>query len=532
MSYQVLARQYRPRNFRELVGQEHVARALIHGLDQGRLHHAYLFTGTRGVGKTTIARILATCLNCETGISSHPCGECATCREIVEGRYVDLIEIDAASRTKVEDTREILDNVQYAPTRGRYKVYLIDEVHMLSTSSFNALLKTLEEPPPHVKFLLATTDPQKLPVTILSRCLQFALKPMTQERIVQHLGQILEREMIACDETALRLLARAADGSMRDALSLTDQAIAYGHGQLKADDVASMLGTVDRHKSLALLSAVAAADATAAFAIVDAMAEQSLDWYVVLADLLDLLHQLALAQLLPQRVADVALQELAGRWAAEELQLMYQIVLQGRRDFPQAYDARSGFEMTLMRMLAFQPLSLEPLAAAPTQPAGATLASAPQAQREAPRTPGPQAMAAPAVSVAGSAPADDVCVRWQAMIEQMHLESALLAVAMQSLLLPLEQGWQLQIPQGLSSLFHDDLQAQLQQRLQDLQGRSAPLQVVYVDGLIRTPDKLQKEAQKQAEARYQQSVAAHEVVQAFQQHFGAQIISDGLRRED
>ena len=258
MSYQVLARKWRPRNFREMVGQEHVLQALVNALDHDRLHHAYLFTGTRGVGKTTIARILAKCLNCETGVSSQPCGECSSCLEIAEGRSVDLIEVDAASRTKVEDTRELLENVQYAPTRARYKVYLIDEVHMLSGHSFNALLKTLEEPPPHVKFLLATTDPQKLPVTILSRCLQFNLKNMPPEQIVGHLSNVLGQEMISFDEPSLWLLARAAAGSMRDALSLTDQAISFGSGKLGEADVRSMLGTVDLSFVYELLEALAA----------------------------------------------------------------------------------------------------------------------------------------------------------------------------------------------------------------------------------------------------------------------------------
>ncbi len=539
MSYQVLARQYRPRNFRELVGQEHVARALIHGLDQGRLHHAYLFTGTRGVGKTTIARILATCLNCETGISSHPCGQCATCREIVEGRYVDLIEIDAASRTKVEDTREILDNVPYAPTRGRYKVYLIDEVHMLSTSSFNALLKTLEEPPPHVKFLLATTDPQKLPVTILSRCLQFALKPMTQDRIVAHLAQILDKEMIRHEEPALRLLARAAEGSMRDALSLSDQAIAYGHGQLQTADVAAMLGVLDRHRTLALLQAVADADASAAFAVVVSMAEQSLDWSTVLADVLDLLHQLSLAQLLPERAQDENIRDLAARWAAEELQLMYQIVLQGRRDLPFAYDARSGFEMTLLRMLAFRPLSMEPVdegqrstpspratsaqtggggAAQPTSSARAQDLAAPLAE-----------LPAPSVEVASPA---DVCTQWAQMIPRLKLDSPLLAVAMQSLLLSQAQGWLLQVPQAMSSFLTTEMQVALQEQLRRQRGGAGDLQIVYVDGLTSTPRKLQEDAQRAEQALRWQQIEADAMVRAFQEHFGAQVLRDGPRLDE
>jgi DNA polymerase-3 subunit gamma/tau len=355
MSYQVLARKYRPHSFRELVGQEHVARALINALDQDRLHHAYLFTGTRGVGKTTIARILAKCLNCETGVSSEPCGVCGTCREIDEGRYIDLIEVDAASRTKVEDTRELLDNVQYAPSRGRYKVYLIDEVHMLSGHSFNALLKTLEEPPPHVKFLLATTDPQKLPITILSRCLQFGLKAMSPERIVGHLVQVLQKEVVECEESALWEIGRAANGSMRDALSLTDQAIAFGNGKLSTADVRTMLGSIDRDLVFRVLEAVHSADASAVLAVCAALAEQSVDFAGALAELVSTLHRVALGQMLPEAV-DNSLGDsdrvlaLAQALSAEDTQLYYQIALHGRRDMPYAADPRSGFEMTLLRM--------------------------------------------------------------------------------------------------------------------------------------------------------------------------------------
>ncbi|WP_152356594.1 DNA polymerase III subunit gamma/tau [Pseudomonas aeruginosa] len=302
MSYQVLARKWRPRSFREMVGQTHVLKALINALDNQRLHHAYLFTGTRGVGKTTIARILAKCLNCETGVSSTPCGECSVCREIDEGRFVDLIEVDAASRTKVEDTRELLDNVQYSPTRGRYKVYLIDEVHMLSSHSFNALLKTLEEPPPHVKFLLATTDPQKLPVTILSRCLQFSLKNMPPERVVEHLTHVLGAENVPFEDDALWLLGRAADGSMRDAMSLTDQAIAFGEGKVLAADVRAMLGTLDHGQVYGVLQALLEGDARALLEAVRHLAEQGPDWGGVLAEILNVLHRVAIAQALPEAI--------------------------------------------------------------------------------------------------------------------------------------------------------------------------------------------------------------------------------------
>jgi len=362
MSYQVLARKWRPQFFKDMVGQEHVMRALINALDNQRLHHAYLFTGTRGVGKTTIARILAKCLNCEQGISSEPCGTCQSCLEISQGRFVDLIEVDAASRTKVEDTREILDNVQYAPTRGRFKVYLIDEVHMLSNSSFNALLKTLEEPPPHVKFLLATTDPQKLPATILSRCLQFSLKNMTPERIVGYLKNILGQEEITSEEPGLWLLGKAAEGSMRDALSLTDQAISYGNGAIKETEVASMLGTVDRGRVFELAIALAENNATDAMAQVALMAEHAVDFNNLLADLLGLIHRIAIAQAVPDAVDNSQgdkeqVMALAGAISPSQVQLMYQIALTGKRDLPLAPDARSGMEMTLLRILNFSPIT-------------------------------------------------------------------------------------------------------------------------------------------------------------------------------
>ncbi len=361
MSYQVLARKWRPRAFAEMVGQEHVLRAMINALDQGRLHHAYLFTGTRGVGKTTIARILAKSLNCDTGITSTPCGTCGACREIDEGRFVDLIEVDAASRTKVEDTRELLENVQYAPTRGRYKVYLIDEVHMLSGHSFNALLKTLEEPPLHVKFLLATTDPQKLPVTILSRCLQFSLKAMPAERIVGHLQKVLAAEGVEHDEAALWGLARAAQGSMRDAMSLTDQAIAFGAGAVRDSEVAAMLGTLDRHQAWRLMEPLAAGDTAGLFSAFAALATHAPDYAGLLGDVLQLLHRVATAQIHPEAVDNSEgdrqkVIEFAGRMSPEDVQLFYQIALNGRRDLAFAPDPRCGFEMTFMRMLMFRPV--------------------------------------------------------------------------------------------------------------------------------------------------------------------------------
>jgi len=380
MSYQVLARKWRPRSFREMVGQTHVLKALINALDSQRLHHAYLFTGTRGVGKTTIARIIAKCLNCETGITSTPCGECSVCREIDEGRFVDLIEIDAASRTKVEDTRELLDNVQYAPSRGRFKVYLIDEVHMLSSHSFNALLKTLEEPPPYVKFILATTDPQKLPATILSRCLQFSLKNMTPERVVEHLTHVLSVENVPFEDDALWLLGRAADGSMRDAMSLTDQAIAFGEGKVMAADVRAMLGTLDHGQVYDVLHALLDGDAKALLEAVRHLAEQGPDWNGVLSEILNVLHRVAIAQALPEGVdnghgdRDRVL-ALAQALPAEDVQFYYQMGLIGRRDLPLAPDPRGGFEMVLLRMLAFRPADTADAPRQPLKPVGISQAT-------------------------------------------------------------------------------------------------------------------------------------------------------------
>lgn len=360
MSYQVLARKWRPHNFAEVVGQEHVLTALANGLSLGRLHHAYLFSGTRGVGKTSIARLFAKGLNCETGITATPCGVCETCREIDEGRFVDLLEIDAASRTKIEDTRELLDNVQYTPVRGRFKVYLIDEVHMLSRHSFNALLKTLEEPPEYVKFLLATTDPQKLPVTILSRCLQFHLKALDPDQIRAQLEKVLTAEAIPFEARALLQLARAAEGSMRDALSLADQAIAMGGGDVTATGVSHMLGTLDADQPLALVEALHRGDAEQVMLLLQQAAERGTDWEALLVETSAILHRVAMAQLLPGTLEEadpyaVRLRELARTVSPQDIQLFYQTLLVGRKELLLAPDRRSGTEMTFLRALAFHP---------------------------------------------------------------------------------------------------------------------------------------------------------------------------------
>ena len=361
MSYQVLARKWRPKNFEQLMGQEHVVTVLVNALTQQRLHHAYLFTGTRGVGKTTIARIFAKSLNCETGITATPCGTCDVCQDIDQGRFIDLLEIDAASRTKVDDTREILDNVQYAPTRGRYKVYLIDEVHMLSRNSFNALLKTLEEPPEHVKFILATTDPQKLPITVLSRCLQFHLKALTVGQIEEKLAQILSAESVSHETGTLTLLAKAARGSMRDSLSLTDQAIAQGQGHLQLANIQQMLGGVDQHWVYKILIALVKQDAQVLMTLSQEIASYAPSYSRLFAELIQLLHQIAMFQVvqkhfdLPQEHA-ILVDKFSRAMSAEDIQLYYQIALNGRKDLPYASDEQAAFDMTLLRLLAFRPM--------------------------------------------------------------------------------------------------------------------------------------------------------------------------------
>ncbi|MCP5472652.1 MAG: DNA polymerase III subunit gamma/tau [Sinobacteraceae bacterium] len=399
MSYTALARKWRPKNFGELTGQEHVLRALSNALTSGRVHHAFLFTGTRGVGKTTIARILAKCLNCETGPTATPCGSCAACREIDEGRFIDLIEVDAASRTKVDDTRELLDNVQYAPSRGRYKVYLIDEVHMLSAHSFNALLKTLEEPPPHVKFLLATTDPQRLPVTVLSRCLQFNLQRLPVALIAERLKHILAAEGVAFDAAAVRLVAIAADGSMRDGLSLLDQLIAFGSGKVEEAAARAMLGTIDRQQVARLVELLADGDAAVLLEYLQSLEQWSPDHGQLLDAVAALLARIALKQAVPDYQGDELhdaerLAALAMRLSPEDVQLHYQTAILGRRDLQWAPDPRTGFEMTLLRMLLFRPGGAAPVAA--------SAAGTPRAGRPAPHDRGAAALRDP-----GAASADD-----------------------------------------------------------------------------------------------------------------------------
>lgn len=434
MSYQVLARKWRPRIFAEMAGQQHVLQALINALDHDRLHHAYLFTGTRGVGKTTIARILSKCLNCEAGVSSVPCGECSSCNEISEGRFIDLIEVDAASRTGVDDMRELLDNVQYAPSRGRYKIYLIDEVHMLSKSSFAALLKTLEEPPPHVKFLFATTDPQKLPITVLSRCLQFNLKNLSAERITEHLQFVLGEEQVPFEDAALWSLARAADGSMRDALSLTDQAIGHGGGQVNEGEVSAMLGTIERSFVVDICQALISGSGTELLAAIGRMAEQAPDYDAALTDILSVWHQVAIVQTVPEAldkgVANYSeLLALAAAVSREDTQLFYQICLLGRKDLQLSPDAKSGFEMVMLRALAFRPQSSVRPGAAPaaaqvmaaatnnSSAANSPSANTPSANTSVEQTPPPEVEPSAKKSEAVVAAVADDRPPWEPQIE-------------------------------------------------------------------------------------------------------------------
>ena len=531
MSYQVLARKWRPRKFAEMVGQEHVLRALINALDNDRLHHAYLFTGTRGVGKTTVARIFAKSLNCESGVSAEPCGECSTCVEIDEGRFVDLIEVDAASRTKVEDTRELLDNVQYAPTRGRYKVYLVDEVHMLSAHSFNALLKTLEEPPPHVKFLLATTDPQKLPATVLSRCLQFNLKRMPLPLITGHLEALLKAESIEFEPAALRLLARAADGSMRDALSLLDQAIAFGGGAVNETEVRTMLGSIEQGHVVDLLRALAETDAPALMQVVEQLSQQSPDYQGLLAELLSSLQQIAIAQTVPDAVDEnldqrEALLELAGRISAEDVQLYYQIGLIGRRDLPLSPDQRGGLEMILLRMLAFRPVAARP--GEIDAPAQAVTSSRrePEARAVAAK---PAAATTEASNKATAAATDD----WASLVECMQLKGVVRELAMNCAINKRDDAqWSMILDSSHSQLLSKERQQRLQQALCDCLQKSVTLEIEIAGVNDSTPARQQQLEAATRQAAAVDTIEADANVKAIQKAFDATLHPDSIRPLD
>ena len=576
MSYQVLARKWRPTTFETLVGQEHVLQALRHALDGNRLHHAYLFTGTRGVGKTTIARILARSLNCDEGVSASPCGVCASCVEIAEGRSVDLIEVDAASRTKVEDTRELLDNVQYAPTRSRFKVYLIDEVHMLSGHSFNALLKTLEEPPEHVKFLLATTDPQKLPATVLSRCLQFNLKNLSAERVVEHLRHVLTEEAVSFEDPALWLLGRAAAGSMRDALSLTDQAIAFGNGALSEGDVAAMLGTVDRQHTVRLLEAVLEDEPAAALQACAAMGEQGADFSSAVDDLAGLLHRVAVAQVAPGAVdrefgdADKVV-ELAGRMSGEDVQLFYDLAQRGREQVQRAADSRAAFEMLVLRLLAFRPVAVldpalgaEDLAPAKDSPTvdraveaagGAKKPEPPRAAQgkepPSPAMPAPASAAVPdsasvpdvtapkvatptpAVPAADPAPPVDPSLPpWHECLDDLELTGSALNVASHCVLESIDgDAWILRLDETRTNLFNERHVNVICAALSRREGREVRLAINVGRVQGETPamrrERLQAERQREAEA----AIADDPRVQRLVEDFQAQIVRGSVTVE-
>lgn len=545
MSYQVLARKWRPRDFDALVGQQHVVRALTNGLNEGRLHHAFLFTGTRGVGKTTIARILAKALNCLQGVSATPCGTCDHCVAIDEGRFVDLLEIDAASRTRVDDTREILDNVPYAPARGRFKVYLIDEVHMLSTHSFNALLKTLEEPPEHVKFVLATTDPQKIPVTILSRCMQFNLRRLGPDEIAGQMQSILRAEGLEFDDAAVELLARAADGSMRDGLSLLDQALVAGSGALQREPVEDMLGTVEQRHLEAILDALVEADPGAALQAVAAVHELARDMARLLAELAEALHRIALIQLVPDyrdtgRADWQRLGEFADRLDPEDVQLYYQIAVAGQRDLVLAPSERSGCEMTVLRMFAFRPAPADraaPPASTPgaaaaepkAAPAGQAVRESPPAAQE-PAPPSPGAPAPCATPVSELSPET-----WSAVLDTLDLNGPVRAVAANLELVRADQrDLEFRIDRDDLGLATERFRRSLGQALEAFTGCSRRLVITPVDGSagMDTPARREAARRSQAQQSAEAAIAADPVVRRLQETFDAELVSGSVRPEN
>jgi len=517
MSYLVLARKWRPRTFDELVGQDHVRRALTNALDSGRIHHAFLFTGTRGVGKTTIARIFAKSLNCERGVSSKPCGECGACRDIDAGRFVDLLEVDAASRTKVDDTRELLDNVQYAPARGRCKVYLIDEVHMLSTHSFNALLKTLEEPPPHVKFLLATTDPQKLPVTVLSRCLQFHLRRLPLGQIQERLTEIAKAENVEFEPAALRAIARSAEGSMRDALSLLDQVLAFGGGRVVESEVRALLGTLDRRHVEAIVNALAANDGAALMACVAQLDERAPDYDQALGELAAAIQRMALLQALPDlrgedEEQDALLAGLAGQFSPEDLQLLYQIAIMARRDLDFAPDARGGFEMALLRMLAFRP-----------EQAGSVPAASSGNGRRA--TPAPAA-ARGATAARKAAGNDD----WLAVVAQLGLTGMVAQLAAHCMLVGRKDDVvRLALDRAGEDFRRPQVEQRLTQALEQHYGAPVRLEIVVSDGVEVTPARLQAQAADERQKAAEQAIETDANVRAMREIFGASVVPGSVK---
>jgi DNA polymerase-3 subunit gamma/tau len=518
---QVLARKWRPRSFDELVGQEHVVRALSNALKQQRLHHAYLFTGTRGVGKTTLARIIAKALNCETGITDTPCGKCTACTEIDAGRFVDLVELDAASNTQVDNMRELLENALYAPSSGRFKVYIIDEVHMLSRNAFNAMLKTLEEPPAHVKFILATTDPQKIPVTVLSRCLQFNLKQIPQQQIAERLQVVLEAEKLKFEPMALALIARAAQGSVRDSLSLLDQAIAHGGGQVDEASTRDMLGVVDQQHLYAILDALARGDGTAMIATADAMAARSLSFEVALLDMGALLHRLAMAQQWPAFVADddpdrETVLALAQRFAADDVQLYYQIVVQGRSDIGLAPDEYAGFTMTLLRMLAFTP-GADGNRPATRATEGRQVAAAPAA-------------AASPAAVASAPVAVDVNASWEAIVSQLGLIAMTGQLARNCAMTKLTADEiELTLPKAQEHMLEGAHQGKLKAALQSRFGNALRVTFKVVSGAVATPAAAAEREQNERQAQAVAAITNDPFVKELQESFGGNVKKNSIQ---
>jgi len=548
MSYQVLARKWRPKSFSQLVGQEAVVQALVNGLDNDRVHHAFLFTGTRGVGKTTLARILAKCLNCEAGVSSTPCGECGACVDIDEGRFHDMLEIDAASRTKVDDTRELLETVQFAPARGRFKVYIIDEVHMLSAASFNALLKTLEEPPPHVKFVLATTDPEKIPVTILSRCLRFNLRRLLPNQISGYLESILEDEGIEAEQAAVERISRGADGSMRDALSLLDQAIAFGGGSLKDEQVAQMMGSVDHEHVARLIEAVAAGDADSLLGIVGELSAQARNLESVLQDMAEVLHRAGLVQLAPdyrdpERADWASVAALAERLSPEDVQLYYQIAIQGRRDLGLAPDPRTGLEMTLLRMLAFRP-----------QPAGEATGSGGGAARSGNKrktAPPERETRTPAVAAsteveqgthAGQRELLDslapthpqAAIRgdedWHQLLTRLQLSGPVRELA-RNIQLESRQGgkWHFLIPDTARSLASEPMVQKLRTALSAQLGQEVDLDLHTAKEPVSTPAVVSEQASVRRMSEAERAIEEDPTVLELRKQLGARIVEDSIQ---
>ena len=530
MSYTALARTWRPKKFSELIGQEHVRRALVNALESGRVHHAFLFTGTRGVGKTTIARILAKCLNCETGVRAEPCGVCASCREIDAGRFPDLFEVVAASRTKVDDTRDLLDNVQYAPSRGRYKVYLIDEVHMLSAHSFNALLKTLEEPPPHVKFLLATTDPQKLPVTVLSRCLQFNLKRLPAADIAAHMRRILEQEGVGFDAAGLRLVAQAADGSVRDALSLLDQLIAFGGGQAGEAQARAMLGTISRDHVVRIAELLAAADTAALLRCAQSLEEFAPDYAQVLDELAALLVRIGFKQAVSDYEGDELyapelLERLARALAPEDVQLFYQTAIIGRRDLALAPEPRVGFEMTLLRMIAFRPAgeSIGSRPPAGTEAARAAVGTAAAGSAPGTESPAGASSSADAVSATDSGP-------WATIVSALELSGAARQLASHCVFVG-RQGAvvRLALDARNQPVRTPAQEEKLAQALSRYYGEPVRLEFQVGGALAETPALLARRASEQELAAARRAFEADPGVQGLRERFGATVLPDSVR---